>query len=159
MNSCCSSLDSALSEHKTPTLRKDKNGLVYLVIERADLHLMEQAIRFCPFCGINIWIPETHKLENTFNTEEKLEITFLDGHILDVSRCNPIDYSIYGLKGGWCCTVEGAYDLRSKKLFRNGSGVDIYEQDILKIAAKQDGKILYENQKAEQGAALNSRHA
>ena len=88
----------------------------------------------------------THDLCDVLPRAGILIVQLTDGDTFEVSECWPIDYSIYQLRGGWCGTVEqylGTSD-KKKRLFRPRSGIDLYESDIVSVADKSDGKVLYQ---------------
>jgi hypothetical protein len=106
---------------------------------------MEQAISYCPFCGTDISIKDTHRLEDVLSVDSEFQIRFDDGTELNVKDCEPIDFPIYHRIGGWNGSlVAFAGSQSAMKLFKPGSGVDFYEDDILSIRNNQTGDIVYE---------------
>lgn len=88
----------------------------------------------------------THHLCSVLPRAGILTVQLADGDTFDVLGCWPIDYSVYQLRGGWCCTVEqylGGND-KKKRLFSPSSSVDLYEEDVVSVADKSDGELLYQ---------------
>jgi hypothetical protein len=88
---------------------------------------------------------ETHQLCDVLGREGVLAVRFLDARDFELSGCCPVDTTIHGDAGRWCCTVERCLSTAQKdqQLFRPGSGIDILEQDIAAIIDRATGEILY----------------
>ena len=88
----------------------------------------------------------THELVNVFRRAGTLIVDFSDGDQFAVTHCSPIDYSIYHRRGGWCGTVIeylGSSE-KKKRLFRPDSGIDLYEEDIVRVTDKNTGEVIWQ---------------
>lgn len=143
MTHCCDSLATYTGKETSP-IRIDAYGVTFLVSRMAACS-MEQAISYCPFCGTNISIKDTHRLEDVFSVDSEFQIHFDDGTELSVKDCESIDFSIYHKAGGWSGSVVAFTGSEKQlKLFKPGSGIDFYEDDILSIRDKRTGQNVYE---------------
>jgi hypothetical protein len=73
-------------------------------------------------------------------------ITFRNGEVFHLREFAQIDASIYGYPDGWSATIVAFEKPASEdrvKLFRPGSGIDLYESDINEIADVATGDILF----------------
>ncbi len=87
----------------------------------------------------------THKLCDVLARNGIFVVRFTDGRDFELSDCWPVDSSIYDDTGRWCCRIEQylGQDEKGLQLFRLGGGVDIMEDDIVSIADKITGEILF----------------
>lgn len=146
MKPCCEHLADITSKERSP-IRTDSYGITFLV-SVMEGYTMEQAISFCPFCGKDISIKDTHRLEEVLSTDSEFQIRFADGTEVQVKGCVPIDFSIYHKTGGWSGSVVAfAGSEKQMKLFRPGSGIDFYEDDVLTIQNNRTGEIVYDKHK------------
>lgn len=105
---------------------------------------MERVISYCPFCGKDISIKKTHQLEDILSADSEFKIHFSDGTEIIAKDCDAIDFSIYNQTGGWNCTVVDFVGTEKQmKLFKPGSQMDFYEDDIVSIRCNQQGAVLY----------------
>jgi hypothetical protein len=88
----------------------------------------------------------THELVDIFRRAGALIVDFNDGDQCAVSECSPIDYSIYHLRGGWSGTVIEYFEPSEKKkrLFPPDTGIDLYEEDIVRVTDKNTGEVLWQ---------------
>lgn len=140
---CCDRLEEMFS--KEPYLfRRDEYGVVFLVC-RKDGYTKEQTISFCPFCGTDISIKNTHRLKNVLSAHSEFLIRFTDGTEFQLKDCAPIDFSIYHRAGGYSGTVVAfAGTKKQMRLYKAGSRIDFYENDILSIRNGKVGEAVYE---------------
>jgi len=110
---------------------------------------MEQAISYCPFCGTDISVKDTHLLEDVLSADSELQIRFTDGTEMVVKGCKPIEFSIYHKIGGWTGSViEFTGNEKQRQLFKTGSRIDFYEEDIVRIRNTQTSETVYQNNRA-----------
>jgi len=110
---------------------------------------MEQAICYCPFCGADISIKDTHRLEDVMSADSEFQICFADGTEMVVKECTPIDFSIYHKTGGWTGSViEFTGNEKQRQLFKTGSRIDFSEEDIVSIRNTQTGETVYPKDRA-----------
>jgi hypothetical protein len=147
MNPCCERLAEFTCKKETP-LRTDTCGVTFLV-SGMEGHTMEQVISYCPFCGKDISIKDTHRLEDVLSADSEFQIRFADGTEMVVKDCHPIDFSIYHRTGGWTgSVVEFSGSEKQIRFFKSGSGIDFHEEDILSIRNNQTGKTVYQRKSA-----------
>ena len=140
---CCERLEGMLD--KEPYLfRRDEYGVIFLAC-RKDGYTEEQTISFCPFCGTDISIKNTHRLKNVLSAHSEYFVQFTDGTEFQLKDCAPIDFSIYHRAGGYSGTVVTfAGTEKQMGLYKAGSKIDFYEDDIMSIRNKQAGEAVYE---------------
>jgi hypothetical protein len=147
MKPCCDRLADIASKDGSP-IRTDAYGVTFLV-SGMEGYTMEQAISYCPFCGKDISIKDTHRLEDVLSADSEFQIGFADGTEAAVKGCHPIDFSIYHRTGGWTgSVVEFTGSEKQKQFFKTGSGIDFYEEDILSIRNNQNGETVYQRQES-----------
>ena len=79
----------------------------------------------------------------------EFQICFADGTEMVVKECTPIDFAIYHKSGGWTGSViEFTGSEKQRQLFKTGSRIDFYEEDIVSIRNTQTGEIVYQNNRA-----------
>ena len=132
MKTCCDRLEEMFS--KEPYLfRRDEYGVIFLVWRR-DGYTEEQTIFYCPFCGTDISIKDTHRLKNILSAHSEFLIRFTDGTEFQLKDCIPIDFSIYHRVGGWSGSIVSfAGSEKQMRLYKAGSKIDFYENDIFSI--------------------------
>jgi hypothetical protein len=88
---------------------------------------------------------QTHDLCDVLDSEGVLTVRFSDGRDFELCDCWPVDSSVSGDRGRWCCSVEQCLsaDQRDRLLFRPGTGLDVLEKDIVIVVNKTTGEILY----------------
>jgi len=146
MKPCCDDLADYVCKEQSP-IRIDAYGVAFLV-SRMEGYAVEQTISYCPFCGMDISLKNTHRLEGVLSIDSEFQICLADGIEMEVKDCVPVDFSIYRQTGGWSgsvVTLTGSE--KQMRLFKPGSGIDFYEDDILTIRNSRTGDIVYEKQK------------
>jgi hypothetical protein len=147
MKPCCDRFAEVANKERSP-IRIDAYGCAFLVSDMEG-YAMEQAISYCPFCGADISIKDTHRLEDAMSADSEFQICFADGTEMVVKECTPIDFSIYHKTGGWTGSVIGfTGNEKQRQLFKTGSRIDFYEEDIVSIRNTQTGEIVYQNNRA-----------
>lgn len=142
MNPCCDSLADYIGKERSP-IRIDDYRVTFLV-SSMEGYTMERAISYCPFCGKDISIKNTHQLEDILSADSEFRIQFSDGTEIIAKDCDAIDFSIYNQTGGWNCRVVDIIGTeQQKKLFKPDSLMDFYEDDILSIRCNLEGAFLY----------------
>ena len=145
MKPCCDRLADFVGKELSP-LRTDDYGVTFLGCCK-DGYTEEQTISYCPFCGADISIKDTHRLADALSADSEFQIRFTDGIEMVVKDCNPIDFSIYHRIGGWTGSViEFTGNEKQRQLFKTGSGIDFYEEDILSIRNNQTGETVYQRE-------------
>jgi hypothetical protein len=105
-------------------------------------------------------VPEIKQILEA-SDDSVVRITFRDGDVFVLETDHEVDFETYQEDGRWLCYIVEAVSGKHPdfhRLFKPGSGLDIFEQDILEIRDEATDKLLYTTNpnKVEQVAAPNS---
>lgn len=143
MKTCCDGLEEMFG--KEPHLfRRDEYGVIFLVCRR-DGYTEEQTISYCPFCGTDISIKNTHRLKDVLSAHSEVLIRFTDGTENYLKDCVPIDFSVYHRVGGWNGSIVAfAGSEKQMRFYKAGSKIDFYENDIFSIQNTETRESVYQ---------------
>ncbi len=145
MNACCSRLAEIIDKNWSP-IRNDDHGVTFL-IRGIDACTMETVISCCPFCGTDISVKNTHRVQDVLAADCEFRIHFANGSEVVVKDCSPVDFSIYHQTGGWSGTIVDFEGTEAQiNLFKPGSGIDFYEDDIVSVQRNGTCDLLYQKQ-------------